>query len=440
MQGGNAMRGTFIGSLAAALLVSNAALATDQSFTPGFTGDWNGERTALKDQGWQFQVRGVVEGAYDASGGDAQASAGAGEMDFSALADLGKLIGDDGGRVEAKITDRFGANLVTAAGLNTLMQVQEIWGRGDIWRLSQLAYSQSLFDKKLNVEVGRLNPGGDFDVFACNFQNLNFCGPPAGAIDGDYWFNSPVSQWGARTQVKLSDDLDLEGGVYQVNPVNLTRGFTFDFSGGKGVLVPYDVEWKPKLLGTLPGDFQLGGWYSDMTAPDTFYDVNRDPAAVTSLPPLQDHGRRGFFVSARQQLTGEAPAKDAPVGTNGEGLTAFVNFTQSDHSTSKLDNQFAIGAIYKGAIPSRPKDEIGLAFGTTHVSGHVALGEDLHDRAGEMPFEPPQHTEYVTELDYRIIAMSGVELSPNLQFITDPGGVSGRDDVFVLGLRTALRL
>jgi porin len=434
------MRRAFLFCLMAAPLVSNAALATDQSFTPGFTGDWNGERTALKDQGWQFQVRGLFEGGYNASGGDAQAATGAGETDFDALADLGKLIGDDGGVLEAKVTDRFGANLVGAGGLNTLMQVQEIWGRGDIWRLSQLAFSQALLDKKLNIEVGRINPGGDFDVFACNFQNLNFCGPPAGAIDGDYWFNFPVSQWGARAKVKLSDDLDVEGGVYQVNPVNLTRGFTFDFSGGKGALVPYDIEWKPKLLGQLPGDFQLGGWYSDMTAPDTFYDVNRGPATVTSLPALMVHGRRGFFVSARQQLTGEAPAKDAPMGTNGEGLTAFVNFTQSDHSTSMLDNQFAIGAIYKGAIPGRSKDEIGLALGATHVSGRVALGEALHDAAGETPFEPMQHAEYVTELDYRIIATSGVEISPNLQFVTDPGGVAGRDNVLVLGLRTALTL
>ncbi|HEX4105553.1 MAG TPA: carbohydrate porin [Rhizomicrobium sp.] len=434
------MRGAIIFCLAAASLFPNAALATDQSFTPGFTGDWNGERTTLKDQGWQFQVRGDFEAAYDPSGGDAQAAAGAGEMDFAALADLGKLIGDDGGVLEAKITDRFGANLVTAAGLNTLMQVQEIWGRGDIWRLSQLAYSQALFKKKLNIEVGRLNPGGDFDVFACNFQNLNFCGPPAGNIDGDYWFNSPVSQWGARAKVNVSDDLDVEGGVYQINPENLTRGFTFDFSGGKGALIPYDIEWKPKLLGTLPGDFQLGGWYSDMTAADIFYDTNHDPAAVTSLPSLMVHGRRGFYLSGRQQLTGEAPAKDAPAGTNGEGLTAFVNFTQSDRSTSLLDNQFAIGAIYKGAIPGRPKDEIGLAFGATHVNAQAALGENLHDAAAQMPFEPVQHTEYVTELDYRIIAMSGVEVSPNLQLITDPGGVAQRSDVFVLGLRTALRL
>ena len=432
------MRAVLIGCLAATL-ACGSAFANDQAFEPGFTGDWNGTRTALKNDGWQFQVRGIFEGATNPSGGAGEAAAGAGQLDFGVLADLGKLLGDDGGSLEAKITDRFGANLVTAAGLHSLMQVQEIWGRGDIWRLTQLSFAQDLFDKKLNIELGRINPGGDFDVFACNFQNLNFCGPPPGAIDGDYWFNAPVSQWGARAKLNISKALDVEAGVYQINPVNLKRGFSFDFSGGEGALVPFKLEWKP-TLGNLPGDYQIGGWYSDMAAHDVFFDVNRGPASVTGLSPLLVHGRRGFFISARQQLTGDAPPKDAPVGSNGAGLTAFASFTQSDHSTSLLDNQFEIGAVYKGAIPGRPKDEIGLAFGTTHVNGRIALGQALHNAAGLLPLQPVQHTEFVTELDYRFIATSGVEISPNLQYIASPGGVSHRDNAFVLGLKTVLRL
>lgn len=427
------MRGLKIGCVALAL-VSGSALANDQALPPGLSGDWGGMRTRLQDDGWQFQVRSLWEGADNPAGGLRQAAAGAGELDFATLADLGKLIGDAGGTLEAKITDRFGANLVPAAGIKTLMQVQEVWGRGEIWRLTLLSWSQSLFDKKLNIELGRMNPGGDFDIFACNFQNLNFCGPPAGAIDGDYWFDSPVSQWGARAKVNISDSFNVEAGVYQVNPRNLARGFTFDFSGGQGALIPYTVEWKPKLMGDLPGIFQVGGWYSTMSAADVFYDVNRAPAAATGLSPLLDRGRSGFFFSAHQQLTGEAPADKAPVGTNGKGLTVFLNYTQSDRRTSLLDSQFAVGAIYKGALASRPDDEIALAFGTTHVNGRVALGEALQG------LPAVQHTEFVTELDYRAILTKGAELSPNLQFITDPGGVGARDAVLVVGLKATVSL
>jgi porin len=424
----------------AALLMAGPALANDKSLQPGLSGDWNGRRTELKDQGWQFQVKGIFEGAYNPTGGDRHAATGAGEIDFAALADLGKLIGDDGGSLEIKITDRFGADLGAASGLDPLMQPQEIWGRGDIWRLTQLSFAQDLFDKKLNLEFGRLNPGSDFDVFACNFENLSFCGSAPGNIDGKYWFNSPVSQWGGRIKVSAADTFDLEAGLYQINQVNLKRGFSFDFGGGSGVLVPFEAEWKPKLFAGLPGDYQIGGWYSNMVAADVYYDINGDPLAVTGLPALEAPGRSGFFLSARQQVTGTAPPADAPAGTNGQGLTLFFNYTRSDSRTSMLDSQFALGAIYKGLLPGRADDEIALAFGGTHVNDRVAQGQILHNAIGLSPFEPVQHTEYVTELDYRWMIAHGAELSPNLQWIANPGGIRAKADALVLGLKATATL
>lgn len=432
-------RGLLLGC-AAALFAGGAAFANDTSFQPGLTGDWNGTRTELKNQGWQFQVKGTFEGAWNPSGGDHQSAAGAGELDFEALADLGKLIGDDGGSIEANITKRFGANLVDTAGLNSLMQVQEIYGRGDIWRLTQLSFAQDIFNKAINIEFGRMNPGSDFDVIPCNFENLTFCGSTPGNVDGDYWFNHPVSQWGARIKANVGDTVDLEVGLYQINPKNLVHGFSLDFSGGQGELIPFELEWKPSLVAGLPGDYQIGGWHSSMQAADVFYDVNHDPLAVSGLPALMDHGRDGFFLDARQQITGEAPPKDAPGGSYGKGLTLFAKYMQSDRRTSLMDRQFAVGATYKGAIPSRADDEIALAFGGTDINNRVSDGERLQNAAGLVPPRPVQHTEYVTELDYRAIVAQGAELTPNLQYIVDPGGVSARKDVFVLGLKAVLSL
>jgi len=429
----------FLLGCAAALAVSSAAFANDTDFQPGLTGDWNGARTYLKTEGWQFQVKGVFEGAWNPSGGDHPSATGANELDFAALADLGKLIGDDGGSIEANVTKRFGANLVDAAGLNSLMQVQEIYGRGQMWRLTQLSFEQNLFNKAIDIEFGRMNPGADFDVIPCNFENLTFCGSTPGNVDGDYWFNSPVSQWGARLKVNVGDTVGLGVGIYQVNPKNLAHGFNFDFSGGDGELIPFELEWKPSLAG-LQGDYQIGGWHSSMQAPDVFYDVNRDPLSITGLPALMDHGRDGFFLDARQQITGEAPPKSAAAGSYGKGLTLFAKYMQSDRRTSMMDRQFAVGATYKGALASRPDDEIALAFGGTHVNDRVADGEKLFNAAGGAPSQPVQHTEYVTELDYRAIVAKGAELSPNLQYIVDPGGVSARKDVFVAGLKATLTL
>lgn len=429
------------GALAiAALFATTTAYAADDSFQPGITGDWNGTRSELQNEGWEFQGKWISEGAWNPSGGDRQSATGANELDFAVLADLGKLIGDDGGKFEAKITKRFGANLVGAAGLNTLMQVQEIYGRGGIWRLTDLSFSQDLLDKKVNVLVGRLDPGSDFDVFICNFENLSFCGSPPGNIDGDYWYNAPIGQWGARLKVSPVKSIDLEAGAYQFNPRNLTDGFSLAFSGGKGTLIPFQLEWKPKLFSALPGEYQIGGWYSTTHAPDTYYDLNGNAAALTGLAPHIDTGRDGFFISLRQQVTGTAPPKDAAPGTNGKGLSLFLNYTQSDERTSPIDRQFAIGASYKGAIPGRGNDEIALAFGTTRENPRIGAGEALHNAAGLSPFEPVQDTEYVTELDYRAAIGKGATLTPNLQFIADPGGVSARSHIVVIGLKTMISL
>lgn len=417
------------------LLASGAAFANDARLQPGLTGDWNGARTDLSNDGLQLQSRAILEGADNASGGDRQATAGAGEVDFLALADLDKLVGDQGGSLEVKFTDRFGANLVAAAGLHTLMQPQEIWGRGDMWRLSQLSFSQQFLAQKINIELGRMNPGDDIDTFACNFQNLNFCGSQPGNLEGDYWYNSPISQWGARVKASITPSVYVKAAAYQINPGNVTDGFSLDFSGGKGALLPFEFGWTPKFFAGLPGLYQVGGWYSTMRAPDIFDDANGNPLAVTGLAARQDSGRSGFYLSAKQQVTGEAP----PQGStgNGHGLTLFANYVQADRRTSKLDDQFAIGAIYQGVLASRPNDELAVAFGTTHVNDRVALGQSLHDNAG-LPFEPVQNSEYVTELDYRIIVVKGAEVTPNLQYIIAPGGVAKSSDIAVMGLKTTL--
>ena len=433
------MRARLLG-LSAVLLATSSAYAADDSFQPGIVGDWNGTRTQLQNEGWEFEAKIVWEGAWNPSGGDHQSAAGAGEFDFGALADLGKLVGDDGGKFEVLITDRFGANLAESAGLNTLMQPQEIFGRGDTWRLTDLSLSQDLFDKKVNVLVGRLDAGSDFDAISCNFENLTFCGSAPGNVDGDYWFNHPVSQWGARLKVTPIEDIDLSAGAYQFNPENLTDGFSLTFSGSNGTLIPFQLEWKPKLISGLRGDYQIGGWYSSMHAPDAFDDVNGNPAVLTGLAPHIDTGRGGFYFSLKQQITGETPPKDAAPGTNGKGFTLFLNFMQSDERTSTLDQQFAVGAAYKGAIPGRADDEVALAFGSTRVNSRVAAGEALKDAAGLSPFAPVQRSEHVAELDYRAAIAPGAMLTPNLQYITDPGGASGRSGIAVLGLKTAIAL
>lgn len=412
--------------LAVLLIAAPALAAVEDEYPPGddygLLGNWGGLRDRLKDDGWTFQLREKFEAADLLSGGRKLAT-GAGETRLGATADLGKLFGLKGGKVQITVTDRYGSSLGPSTGLDPLMPFIEVHGRGDMWRLTQFFYSQDL-PGGFNLKLGRSNPGGDFDSFSCDFENLTFCGAPPGNLVGSYWYNWPVSQWGARLKWK-NKKVYAEVGAYQIDAGNLDDGFRLAIDQGKGVLVPAEVGWTPKLgAAGLPGTWLVGAWWSDVTAPDLLLANNGIPQPLTSAPPLERRGRWGGYVSIKQQVTGKP---------KGKGLTLFVNYTAADRRTSRLDRQWALGAAYQGLVPGRAKDQLALAFGETHVSDRAAEAAALGP-----PGTPIPDSEYVTELDYRLKAVGGaVTLTPNLQYVSHPGGIYGH--ATVLGFKSLLK-
>ena len=139
---------------------------------------------------------------------------------------MAKLAGIQGGTVGLTLVDRFGRNLNDEAGIPALQLTNEVFGRGNILRLTELYYSQKLFDDRLELKGGRLPVGSDFFFGLCEFINLTFCGGQPGNIQGGYIYNWPVSQWAGvvhynfdqgiavfgrrlRRQPELSDDVGL---------------------------------------------------------------------------------------------------------------------------------------------------------------------------------------------------------------------------------------
>ncbi|MCE9650508.1 MAG: carbohydrate porin [Parvibaculum sp.] len=415
----------------AALLGAGGAVRADDASAPGLLGDWNGERTRLQEDGLSFKLGFTVEGAYNPVGGDRHTFDQAGQLSLGTTADLDKLFGISNARLQVTITKREGGNLNEKAGIPALQQVQEIYGRGNIWRLSEFSYDQTYFDDTLDLKLGRVNPGDDFAVFACDFQNLTFCGAQPGNIAGSYWMNSPVSQWGTRLKVNIAKQFYVEGGAYQVSPRNTETGFALGPHGGTGALLPAEIGWVPEE--NLPGVYKFGGWYSTADEDDLFFDVNRQPQVITGMPPLERDGSFGGYFNARQQVTGDANDPDK------RGLTLFLNAVVADHNTVQTDRQFAVGASYAGPFAARPKDALGLAFGITHVSGRVADGQEVQNASGLTPV-PVQKSEYASELDYRIQATNWLAVDPNLQYIHEPGGTDDNHDALVLGMRLAVTL
>jgi len=393
---------------------------------PGLVGDWFGLKPRLEGLGIVPTGRYVSEASWNYNGGQRHDLVETGQFDLGLQLDMQKLAGING-TFQADVTYRRGHLLDQRAGLDTLQQVQEVYGRGQTWRLTQFWYDLPMLRGAVDVKVGRTSPGEDFAAFSCSFQNLSFCGSTVGNVVGNYWYNWPVSQWGGRVRVNQGK-LYVQVAAYEENPRNLDKDFTLGhFGGATGALIPLEVGLTRGGENRSPvGSYKVGGWVSTSNEADVFLDVNRRPIVLTDLPPLERSSAYGFWLNFQQQLTGHSEN-----GKTVSGLTVFLNVTQADRRTSTVDNQIAVGLFEKGLFPWFTEDVIGLGFARTHVNGRVARSERLDE-------QPTQSSEYAAELYYGFHPRSWLELRPNLQWVHHAGGYADAHEVGVVGLKSAL--
>jgi porin len=332
------------------------------------------------------------------------------------------------------VVDRFGYNLNSDANIPALMLTNEVYGRGNITRLTELYYSQKLFDDRLELKGGRLPVGSDFFFGNCEFVNLTFCGGQPGNIQGGYIFNFPVSQWAGLAHFNITKEVQISAGVYDANPNYLTTSDTGIFalpgipasSPASGVFVPVELTWRPE--GHLYGTWRLGGWYDDASTIDGGL-----PGIITTLPSIggvpaqalgDQRGRYGFYESILQRLTDEGgPAK---------GWYIDLNTSVADHRTAFEDYQISLMFKHTGTFSFRPLDEVAFGVGTTHVNSSA-----LTPNAGgnEVPFEAW----------YGWQATGWLNVKFDVQYVMNPGGrgynAAGvkTDDAWVLGVRNVVK-
>ena len=394
-----------------------AAHASDafDAESPWMLGDWNGQRTILQKQGYDFsfgytgEMATLLNAKYASSHGTEYAD----QFAIGAHLDLEKIAGWKDTEAQINITERNGHSLSnTSDALNGqstgvasghLSSTQEVWGRGQTWRLTDFWIKKKFLEQKLDIKVGRFGEGEDFNSFDCDFQNLALCGSQVGNWVGDQWYNWPVSQWAARVKYNVTPDVYAQVGIYEYNPENLERGKGFNLStdGSKGAIIPAELVWTPKVgEQKLPGEYRAGYYYS-----------TADAQEITQ--PLQTSHKQGGWVVAKQQLT-------AHKGDASRGLTGFVNLTVHDSDTNAVSDMQNLGLVYKGAIDSRPKDEIAVGV------ARININNDLNDQRSE---------EIDAEVYYGLHATHWLTIRPNVQYIRHVGAYKNGENVWVGGVK-----
>jgi porin len=416
-----------------------SALPSDYfATTPHLLGEWPSVRSYLSNLGIEVSLTSVDEAVMNLSGGDRQIAQEAGQVALQTQFDLQKSLGLTGARVLVTLVSRWGRDAATDAGIPALQLLNEVYGRGNILRLEQLAWNQKLFDDRLEFTVGRLGPLADrpvVDVIAHQVARL----PGAeGQIDEVARETEKLVAEGAVGQLNFGSQGFLKAGIYDANPAYLNTTpnpalWPTAPEDSQGVIVPAEVASTPKF-GALQGSYQFGGWWNNSAAPNVATSIDGEPILVSGLPGIPGHGRYGFSTVLQQQVTHD-PANADPKN----GLNAFVLATYADRRTSMLDYQIFWGIVQYGLGTWRPKDGFGIAVGTTHVNPNVA---DAQIQANALGVGPGyvQRNEYVTEAWYGWQTTPWLNLKLDAQYVMCPGGYTTptNRNAFVLGVRTTI--
>jgi porin len=244
------------------------------------SGDWGGARTKLKNEGIDFTFEyGSMETSNISGGYNRDKTVRYSDqyiigVDF----DLEKIFNITDGEFKVSVIDRNGRDLTSDRIQDPRVpvigsSVNSNYGRGQTWHATQFWYRQSWFDKTLDLKVGLMSVGEDFDNNGCFFQNLSICGSLAGHGFG-VWYNTPIGQWGSRLRYNLTPQFYMQTASFFYDPNYATRSgsFQLDNTGKQGNMYLLEMGYITSMgQQKLPGSIKFGGWYNTANANDVFF-------------------------------------------------------------------------------------------------------------------------------------------------------------------------
>ena len=376
---------------------------------PTMTGDWGGLRTKLSQEGFNLRASYIGEWAYSFAGGKRIGGDYAQQFEFGMDVDMGKVAGIAGGTFHLSFNVREGRN-TTADYVGNKIDVSEIYGDGNNFRLAELSYQQLLFNNLLDLKAGWVVMGDDFGRtgILCDFENDAFCAHPNSLPSDSGWGDYPAGKWGGRIRVNVTDDFYAEAGAFVVNPTwnEHENGFKLGLAGTTGTLFPLEFSQTVHLgPAALPGHYKIGGYYDTSHATD-----------VTN-PGISYGGRWGGYVLMDQMVWSFAPGTD-------RGLIAVANATLSDKRTSPIPAYFTLAVVAQGPFAARPHDFIALGYVRDYVNSKLINQQNALLEAQGVANPELELGEHIVELAYGFQATPWMTIHPNVQFIGNPGAFS----------------
>lgn len=411
-------------------------------------GDPGGVRSRLEALGLTLNLSETSEILGSPAGGRRQAVAYAGLARFGFAVDAERAFGLPGGTFNATGFQVHGRGLSADAlgnNLHTVSNIEETRATllGELW------YEQSVADGKLTVRVGQVFADLEFitSEYSGVFLNRTFGWPTYPSIvlpNGGPIY--PRAALGARMKAQPAEDWTVLAGVFNGDPSGPARedGRQANLSGtafrlGGGVFAIAEAQYalnRGEGATGLPGTYKLGAWYHS----GRFDDPRRGSDGLLLADPLSNgraatrRGNWSIYAVADQFVWLEAGTKD-------QGMGVFARVMGGPGDRNLLNFYVDMGVTYKGALPGRVNDTVGLGIGYARFSDRAAKADSDAARIGAP--RPIRRGETVLELTYQAAIAPWWQVQPVAQYVFNLSGDADLSrperrlpDALVLGVRT----
>lgn len=415
-------------------------------------GDWGGWRTKLsKEHGVDFEFFYIASNPYNLEGGKQTGSTYEGALLLLMDLDSAKLAGYDGGHLHVSGTWVNGDYPFSQQYVGDLNKVNLV-DFPDVWRLWEFWYEQKFFGNKVSLKFGQLAVDQDFlqpefynSLASINFLNQTFFYPtlafnvydiPGFPVGFHALASTPYGAPGARLKVETTENTYVQVAAYDGYP-DQNHGTRVELNRQEGVLLYFETGYRlnqGKDDTGLPGNLKLGAFYDTGNFADiqSVFDASIGAGEVTYHPNTY-----GLYFLVDQTLYREV-GKDDPAG---QGLVGFFRLTGAP--TDRNLTQFGVdgGLVYKGLIPTRDYDTIGLAASYLKISNDIRAGQEAVNAVvpGFFPADALVDYEAVVELSYKAQMTAWCTMIVDVQRAIHPGGSAAIPDAWVFILAATLR-
>lgn len=396
--------------------------AFDLRTTKELTGDWGGARKAMADEGVTIKFKTIAAMMVNAHGGRETRNGhdAGGSYDFDVILDLEKIFDLKGATFLIRAKGQWGGEASDFDGekIGGLFRTNADAGEEEPIFVDKWHYAQKLMDDRVEVRLGRLDiikdlidlswVMGDEDTKFLNQALVrNATIPSAKAL-------------AAYVQAEVADGLFVRAIVADAQSQPRQTNFNTAFHDEDWFRVHAELGWMPEFessRGALKGSYRVGGWYDPN--PKQHFD-NGSQRGGTRL----ETGDCGAYIGIDQMIYKEvADAKD------NQGLSVAARYGWAPEATNRIEHFWAVAMAYEGLIPERDKDVLGIGV------AQGILSSDYRDFVA-----PTADRETVFEMYYSWHVTPWLTISPDFQFIANPGGRHANDDATVAGLRVRMQL